>query len=147
MSKSKGVTYSKGENCPKCHLPMERRHKRTIPPLGKRYYKEWDWCLKCKHLQHYHKFYIRSERPQIPLIPLGLKKIDKVLPKIKKSDFIIESPQVLFESWENLKKLACPFCGNKLRGVNNAELFVCTSKKHKRSFAIKRAKLVNHIKK
>ena len=45
-----------GDNCPKCSKPMERR-ERIKPPKTKTYfYKEWDYCLPCNHVQHYDRF-------------------------------------------------------------------------------------------
>ena len=45
-----------GKECPKCKVLMERR-ERIIPPVNKSYfYKEWDYCLKCGHIQHYPEF-------------------------------------------------------------------------------------------
>ena len=45
-----------GEPCPKCALPMQRctHGEQWRPKVGQPYYfRFWDRCLKCKHLQHY----------------------------------------------------------------------------------------------
>jgi len=45
-----------GNNCPKCSKPMERR-EHTRPPKDKTwFYKKWDVCSKCRHIQHYEEF-------------------------------------------------------------------------------------------
>lgn len=42
--------------CPKCRQPMQRR-KHQEPPLGRAYfYKEWDYCRPCLHVQHYEEY-------------------------------------------------------------------------------------------
>lgn len=55
MSK-KYVAIGDGEQCPKCQSPMERREHDTIREKQKNapyYFKTWDYCWKCHHLQHY----------------------------------------------------------------------------------------------
>lgn len=52
---NKGIVSSSGNNCPKCNNPMERR-KRTKPVDKPFYYTEWDYCIGCKHIQHYDDF-------------------------------------------------------------------------------------------
>lgn len=52
---NKGIVSSSGNNCPKCHQPMERR-KRTKTPEKQFYFTEWDYCIGCKHIQHYDEF-------------------------------------------------------------------------------------------
>lgn len=45
-----------GNLCPKCKKPMERR-ERIYPPDNKTYfYKEWDYCKDCSHIQHYDEY-------------------------------------------------------------------------------------------
>ena len=45
-----------GKECPKCSGLMERR-KWTKKPTKKVYYfREWDYCKVCKHVQHYDEF-------------------------------------------------------------------------------------------
>ena len=64
----------------------------------------------------------------------------------KKSNFQILRPQTLFEpSWDNLKKLRCPFCSNKLVKMRSGSM-LCKGKKHQRRFVISMKKL-NEIKK
>lgn len=49
----------KGEKCPCCNNPMQRR---THASIGEKqlkkayYYKEWDYCSPCRYVQHYEKF-------------------------------------------------------------------------------------------
>lgn len=56
---SKGKKYEvlhEGENCPKCRKPMQRREHKQILEKQKNapyYFKEWDYCTSCNHLQHY----------------------------------------------------------------------------------------------
>ena len=45
-----------GLNCPKCSKQMERRERSFIPKKQDCYYREWDYCRGCKHLQHYEHF-------------------------------------------------------------------------------------------
>lgn len=57
-----------GKNCPKCEEKMQRR-KRVKPPVNKTYFfREWDYCPKCSHVQHYEEFkssqWIEDERQQ-----------------------------------------------------------------------------------
>lgn len=45
-----------GNDCPKCHQPMERR-AHDLPPKDKTwFYIKWDVCRKCRHIQHYEEF-------------------------------------------------------------------------------------------
>ena len=47
------------ERCPKCKLPMERRcHglNETVYLTKTYYYSEWDYCGRCRHVQHYERF-------------------------------------------------------------------------------------------
>lgn len=56
MKKAKHSVIGTGENCPKCLIPMERReHSGDMMKQKKSvyYFREWDVCLNCKHLQHY----------------------------------------------------------------------------------------------
>ncbi len=55
----------KGKDCPKCLQPMERRaHKEGFTRKKENYYffKEWDYCKPCKHLQHYEEFKVTTGR-------------------------------------------------------------------------------------
>jgi len=45
-----------GEPCPKCISLMERRERVEIPKNKNYYFKEWDYCGICSHVQHYEKF-------------------------------------------------------------------------------------------
>lgn len=53
----------KGNPCPKCLRPMERRkHKVITEKLMKKFYyfSQWDVCRSCKHIQHYPEFKVMS---------------------------------------------------------------------------------------
>jgi hypothetical protein len=48
-----------GEPCPKCGREMERRcHRENESTYFKKpyYYAQWNYCKRCKHVQHYEKF-------------------------------------------------------------------------------------------
>jgi len=54
--KKKASVIGSGENCPKCSKPMQRREHSEIGPKQRKawyYFKEWDYCPQCHHLQHY----------------------------------------------------------------------------------------------
>ena len=59
MKKKRYNSIGNGEPCKKCNKPMERREhlEDDDKHLQKAYYfSEWDYCRKCKILQHYeHK--------------------------------------------------------------------------------------------
>ena len=73
MSKKGKIKYyaevkGEGEPCPKCFKKMERR-KRIMPPKNKTYFfREWDYCGACSHVQHYDKFksseWVEAERQE-----------------------------------------------------------------------------------
>lgn len=44
-----------GKECPKCRERMERR-EHGEEPKKTWYFTEWDYCKKCKHVQHYDEF-------------------------------------------------------------------------------------------
>ena len=44
-----------GNPCPKCDKLMERR-EHAVKPKNNWYYKKWDVCLDCNHIQHYDEF-------------------------------------------------------------------------------------------
>jgi len=44
-----------GKPCPKCFKVMERRKHKDIPSKTW-FYQKWDYCLDCKHVQHYEEF-------------------------------------------------------------------------------------------
>ena len=61
------ILIGEGDECPKCFKLMERRgHKET--PGKTWYYKKWDYCQPCRHVQHYEKFrssdWVEDERQQ-----------------------------------------------------------------------------------
>lgn len=45
-----------GNNCPKCIEPMQRRERVKAPKDKTYFFTEWDYCLKCGHVQHYDEF-------------------------------------------------------------------------------------------
>lgn len=44
-----------GNECPKCSEPMQRRKHRAQPDKTF-FYSQWDYCIPCKHVQHYEEF-------------------------------------------------------------------------------------------
>lgn len=49
------VISGQGEKCNKCKQVMERRgHKER--PMKTFYYRKWDFCRNCNHVQHYDEF-------------------------------------------------------------------------------------------
>lgn len=53
-----------GKNCPKCRKQMKRyKHKSRWVPKAKQpyYFRFWDKCKSCRHLQHYEeaKIFVR----------------------------------------------------------------------------------------
>ena len=53
-----------GEPCPKCRLPMQRceHGERWVPKAAQPYYfRYWDRCLECRHLQHYEAAKVRLD--------------------------------------------------------------------------------------
>lgn len=60
--------------------------------------------------------------------------------KLLKKNFTINRPQTLFgPAWANLKSGRCVHCGNKLVKTRS-NLFMCSSKKHKKPFVISESK-------
>lgn len=54
--KSYAFVKGKGNDCPKCKIPMQRRARKK-PPANKTYFfTEWDYCPNCSHIQHYDEF-------------------------------------------------------------------------------------------
>lgn len=56
LPKNRRIRIGEGKDCPKCKIPMERRKHFEVPKNRVYYFREWDFCLKCKHLQHYEEF-------------------------------------------------------------------------------------------
>jgi len=52
---------SEAQLCPRCDCEMERRKHKTIPDK-EYYFSQWDYCKKCKYLQHYDEYKIRNAR-------------------------------------------------------------------------------------
>ena len=59
----------------------------------------------------------------------------------KKAGGKILNPPVMFINWKALNDKRCPYCGNKLYQTYDRKLYLCRSRKHKKSFAISTAKL------
>ncbi len=60
----KYITIDRINECPKCNQLMERRKHDKIgeKQLNKTYYfKEWDFCKKCNHVQHYEEYKVMSD--------------------------------------------------------------------------------------
>lgn len=54
---NKAVRIGDGEKCPKCFELMERRkHPEHWKNTKSYYFTKWDYCQKCKHVQHYDEF-------------------------------------------------------------------------------------------
>lgn len=54
---NKAIVIGKGTQCPKCKELMERRsHPGHYIHRKSYFYTEWDFCSKCKHIQHYEEF-------------------------------------------------------------------------------------------
>ena len=52
-----------GLACPKCRAVMQRyEHSPNWKPLpGKYWFRFWDRCLPCQHVQHYHEAFMQAE--------------------------------------------------------------------------------------
>lgn len=55
IRKIRKIEIDTGCDCPKCGKPMQRR-KRVEVPMNNKGYSEWDFCIFCRHLQHYKEF-------------------------------------------------------------------------------------------
>lgn len=58
-----------GKNCPKCRKLMVRcEHKPGWKPKPNQpyYFLYWDYCKKCRHLQHYEAAKVYVGEPSIP---------------------------------------------------------------------------------
>lgn len=56
--RKKTIEIGVGENCPKCRRSMKRyEHGENWKPKSSQpyYFRFWDKCAPCKHLQHYEK--------------------------------------------------------------------------------------------
>lgn len=54
-----------GEDCPRCGLPMWRvTHKELTDKIKSKgaYYTAWDYCPKCKEVEVYKEFEMKSNR-------------------------------------------------------------------------------------
>jgi hypothetical protein len=59
MKKKEPLVTQSVNKCPKCKQLMQRRsHSFLTTKILKQpfYFKEWDYCRGCKHLQHYEEF-------------------------------------------------------------------------------------------
>lgn len=54
---NKAIKIGIGDKCPKCNEDMERRsHPKHWINKKSFFYTEWDYCIDCKHVQHYDRF-------------------------------------------------------------------------------------------
>lgn len=51
----KYIITGDGKECPKCGIKMQRR-KHSGKPKTTYYFTAWDYCLPCRHVQHYEEF-------------------------------------------------------------------------------------------
>lgn len=61
---SKYVNVGEGEQCPKCGQPMQHReHKQGDTKILKQpfYFREWDYCRPCGHIQHYEHYKVYNK--------------------------------------------------------------------------------------
>jgi uncharacterized protein with PIN domain len=72
MVKERRIRYivlGQGNECPKCKQNMERRGHKEIPTKKTYYYKKWDYCKPCGHVQHYEEFkssqWVEDERQDL----------------------------------------------------------------------------------
>lgn len=59
--------------CNKCNDFYERReHAIITPKLLKKifYYSEWDYCKKCKHVQHYEQYKVWNKHTEAQYIQM-----------------------------------------------------------------------------
>lgn len=69
------------------------------------------------------------------LLPLHVE----IIKELKKQAKRIPLPQSLFEpDWSALKDRRCPFCLNRLKYSELKSIYFCRSKKHLKSFVIKK---------
>lgn len=54
--KNRYLVKGNRELCSKCFKTMERRCHKGKPKNINLYYSEWDFCIRCKRIQHYRKF-------------------------------------------------------------------------------------------
>ena len=47
------------KTCVNCNIPYERR-KRKERPANKYFFTEWDYCNRCKRVQHYDQYKCRN---------------------------------------------------------------------------------------
>lgn len=67
MRKIRHKDLGKGNKCPHCSKVMERRgHLETDTKhlLKSYYFKEWDYCRPCRHVQHYDMFKVWNNTPK-----------------------------------------------------------------------------------
>lgn len=78
--------------CPKCAWLMERRSHKQPPKKKPFYFSEWDYCPKCRHLQHYERYkvvlqpkkHVMSQMgEEKPMHPLERKMLVDLLPGLR----------------------------------------------------------------
>jgi bacterioferritin-associated ferredoxin len=61
----KALTIGLGSQCPKCHRAMERRqHKPEWKPRTNYWFEWWDYCVPCRHVQHYEVAKVWQRQPE-----------------------------------------------------------------------------------
>lgn len=59
-----------GIPCPKCSEPMQRveHNERWVPKKDQPFYfRYWDKCVPCRHIQHYESAKVMLDKPDDPL--------------------------------------------------------------------------------
>jgi hypothetical protein len=78
MSKNKKYeVVGKGELCPKCDNQMQRREHKNILDKQKNapyYFKAWDYCIHCNHLQHYENLKVFNNNKSASLYKQGAER-------------------------------------------------------------------------
>jgi len=52
-----------GEQCPKCHKPMQHRIRTKPSKLHTFYYTAFDYCPNCPHTAFYEHFKVQADGP------------------------------------------------------------------------------------
>lgn len=68
MKKNKPLVTQSVHKCPKCGVLMQRRsHSFLTTKILKQpfYFKEWDYCRGCKHLQHYEGYKVFNTQQMV----------------------------------------------------------------------------------
>lgn len=98
--------------CPKCRTLMTRKYRKQKKIHKKYGFSEWDYCLKCNHIQHYEEFKIKlNENPN----STKTKTLGKRNKKFQRPDYKV---YMASKQWKNFKDLywnthrrECAGCG------------------------------------